>query len=82
MAAEAPKIKLPKVRNLYPNLMSIPESCVTTQKKLSLACTTTAEPAPIAITTIAFCSSVSNPKVDIIGAKIEAAVINATVDEP
>src|SRR5690606_13535450 len=56
--------------------------CVTTQKKLSFACETTAEPAPIATTTIAFSNSESKPNEPIIGMMIEAVVIRDNVEEP
>ena len=60
----------------------MPDSWVTTQKKLSFACDTTADPAPRAMTTRAFFISVSNPSEFIIGAMMDAAVIIATVEEP
>jgi hypothetical protein len=60
----------------------MPDNCVTTQKKLSLACETTAEPAPIETTTIALAKSLSKPRPAIMGASMDAAVISATVDEP
>lgn len=58
------------------------ESCVTTQKALSLAWEITAEPAPIATTAIALSSAVSNPKLLNKGATIEAVVMMAMVEEP
>ena len=81
-AADVPKIRVPKLWNRYPVFTSMPESLVTTQKKLSFACETTDEPAPIATTTRAFCNSVSKPKFSIMGASMEAVVTRATVDEP
>lgn len=62
--------------------MSILLNCVTIQKKLSLACDTIADPAPMAITTTALENSVPVPMEFIMGATIDAAVINATVDDP
>src|SRR5690606_12105652 len=60
----------------------MPENCVTTQKKLSLACDTTAEPAPIATTTNADSKPPVKPSTSINGATMEAVVISATVEEP
>src|SRR5690606_38919591 len=60
----------------------MPDICVTTQKKLSLAWDTTAEPAPMAMTTSALSRSLTKPNSFIKGASMEAVVINATVDEP
>ena len=62
--------------------MFIPLIWVTTQKKLSLAWETTMDPAPIEITNSALSISVANPRLPIIGNTMEAAVINATVDDP
>lgn len=53
-----------------------------TQKKLSFACETTIEPAPMERTTKAFATADSKPNGDISGVIKDAVVISATVEEP
>lgn len=77
-----PITNVPVVCNLYPVFTSIPDICVMTQKKLSLAWETINEPDPIAITTIALSISLVNPNTGIKETIIDAVVIKATVEEP
>ena len=76
------RIKVPKLWVLFPCLIERPESWVTAQKKLSLACEMAIAPAPIANTVNTFIVSESKPRLTKRGAMIEAVVIMATVDEP
>ena len=80
--AAHPKTSVPKLHILYPVLTSMPDICVSTQNKLSFAWETIIEPAPIDNITRAFDTPESKPSEDIKGARIDAVVTIATVDEP
>src|SRR5688572_31252307 len=80
--AVIPTQKVPVVYRFKLKVALTPVSCVKIQNKLSFRCDTTADPAPMATTNIALPISLSNPRSAIIGDRIEAVVIMATVDEP
>ena len=61
---------------------NVPENLLITQKKLSLACESIIEPAPIARIASVLPQSPDKPKLFKSGATIEAAVIIAMVDDP
>jgi len=73
---------VPTLCDLFPSLMVKPDSWVTAQKKLSLACEIAIAPAPIAKTANTRIDSESSPKVPKMGAMMEAVVIIATVEDP
>ena len=75
-------INVPTLWDLFPSFMVKPDSWVTAQKKLSLACEIAIAPAPIAKTVKTRIISESSPNVTKIGLMIEAVVIIATVDDP
>ena len=60
----------------------IPENLLITQKKLSLACESIMEPAPIARIASVLPQSPESPRLFSSGATMEAAVIIAMVDDP
>jgi hypothetical protein len=72
----------PAVISLYPVFTSMPLIRVTTQKKLSLAWEATIDPAPIARTERARPIDESSLMDASMGARIEAVVMIATVEDP
>lgn len=82
MSEAIPMIRVPSVWVLYPWEVSISPEFVTTQKYESFACETVIAPAPIATTTRAADTGVTNPMLCMIGAMIPALVVMATVEEP
>ena len=77
-----PRTNVPRLNNLYPDLTSMPDNLVTTQKKLSFACEKTMDPAPIMSATNTLSISDWNPSEPINGSMMDDVVIIATVDDP